>query len=57
MRRRTISVRAAVGIAASYFTRPSNPELSEALATGAVALVFGTILGGIVTLLIAEVPI
>ena len=45
---------AAVGITASYFTRPSNPELSNALAGGAVALFFGTILGGVGTVLIAE---
>jgi hypothetical protein len=44
----------ALGIAVSFATRTANPDLSKAFAAGAAALLFGALLGGIVSLLIAE---
>ena len=43
-----------LGVASSYATRSSNAELSKAFAAGSVTLLFGALLGGIVSLLVAE---
>ena len=42
------------GIGAAVWTRHAAPELSHLFATAATTLLFGSLLGGIVTLLIAE---
>src|SRR5712692_6371217 len=42
------------GVGTYYFTRESLVELSKAFAVGAATLVFGALLGGVVTLLIAD---
>lgn len=44
----------ALGIGISLATKVSNADLSRAFATGAVTLLFGALLGGIVSLLVAE---
>jgi hypothetical protein len=44
----------AVGLGIAYITRTSHPELSKIFAGGAATLLFGALLGGIVTLLIAD---
>jgi hypothetical protein len=43
-----------VGIGAAFWTRDANPELSKLFATAAMTLLFGSLLGGVVTLLIAD---
>ena len=44
----------AIGLSVSYATRISHSALSTAFASGAVALLFGALLGGIVTQLLTE---
>lgn len=44
----------AAGVVLSYLTRTSHPELSKALTSGATTVLFGALLGGIVSLLLAE---
>jgi hypothetical protein len=44
----------AIGIGVSFATGKSNPELSKAFASGATTLFFGALLGGIVSLLFAD---
>ena len=43
-----------LGIGAAFWTRHVNPELSKLFATAATTLLFGSLLGGVVTLLIAD---
>lgn len=43
-----------IGLAVSFATKASNPELSKAFAAGVATLFFGALLGGIVGLLIAD---
>jgi hypothetical protein len=42
------------GAGAAVWTRHANPDLSKLFATAATTLVFGSLLGGVVTLLIAD---
>ena len=42
------------GIGAASWTRHTNPELSKLFATAATTLLFGSLLGGVVTLLITD---
>jgi len=44
-----------VGVIASFTTQQVNPELSKVFAAGAATLWFGSLLGGVVSLLIADV--
>ena len=43
-----------MGIGAAFWTRHINPDLSKLFATAATTLLFGSLLGGVVTLLIAD---
>ena len=49
-----IAVAVGVGIWISFATRTSHPELSKVFAGGAATLLFGALLGGVVSLLIAD---
>jgi hypothetical protein len=49
-----IAVAVVAGIAVSFAARSSHPELSKVFAVGAATLLFGSVLGGVVSLLIAD---
>jgi hypothetical protein len=49
-----LAVGEAIGVGVSFATKTSHPELSKAFSGGAATLLFGTLLGGIVSLLVAD---
>jgi hypothetical protein len=49
-----IAVAVVAGITVSFAARSPHPELSKVFAVGAATLLFGSVLGGVVSLLIAD---